>query len=166
MAKTRRFYYECVLETDLGFWAPDQRKEHWVQKGKNVIQPMKALHYIRVAPSNGMNIRGEPFPPDYIVTDRPLGRQYTEEIEKRVSRPSFDSSTGRRNGRYWRKKVSKIKFRLLDADEIDPEVRRKAIDLPWVDALFEDIVKDVILPKDVAILDKSLPEAIGEVSNG
>ena len=169
MAKTRRYYYECVAECDLGFWGPDQRKERWIQKGRQLIQPARVQHSIRLSPSRGIRPNGDQIPPDYIVTDRPLGKQYTEEITKKVSRPSFDPVTGRRNGRYFRKKVSAIKFRLMDIDEVDSDIKKHAFDMEWQEVIYETHSEDVTLPKDQAVIDKADPEAIGEekdVANG
>ena len=154
MAKPKRFYYECIFICDLGHWAPDQRTERWIRRGRSLIQPMKVLHSIRVSPSRGYNARGEEFPPDYIVTDRPLARNYTEEITKKVSRPKFDNR-GSRDGREMREKIGKVKFRLLDADEVMESVRRNAYDLDWVDNLFEDAITDVHLPAETAAMAKA-----------
>jgi hypothetical protein len=151
----KRFYYEVVLQVDLGFWAPDQRKERWEQKGASMIQPTKTLHSKRLYPSRGFDMRGNPLPPDVVVTDRPVAKNYTEETVKRVSRPRFDPMTGRRQGRYFRKKVSPQKLRLMEGDEIDNELRRRAVDLPWTDALYDNSKGDVVLPEDAKIRDSA-----------
>ena len=146
MAKEKRYWYECIYETDLGYWAPDQRRERWVQKGRSLIQPMRVLHSVRLYPSRGVNSRGEPLPPDYACFLQPLAKQYTEEVTKRVSRPNY-TVTGRRAGRVMRPKTSKVKFRQLDSDELTDYVRRNAYFFDeWHESLFIDADKDVYLP--------------------
>jgi len=137
MAKPKRYYYECVLQCDLPYVAPDQRRERWP---KNNIAPM-CIHSKRLVPSDGYTT------PDFIVTDKPVARQYTEEVVKAVSRPDFEHPGARR--RIMREKVSKIKLRLLDSDEVGETVRRTAIDLPWADALFTEATQDVILSPEM-----------------
>jgi hypothetical protein len=158
MAKSRRYYYECISPCQLGWWGPDQRKERWIRRGSSLVQPTHVQHLVNVYPSKGITPRGEPIPPDYVVTDQPLGKQYTQEIVKKVLRPHFDQLTGRRNGRSWRKKISTVKFRLLDMDEVDGDIKRRAKDYPWQETLFEDKLEAVTLPGRAAALDKKLDE--------
>lgn len=158
MAKAKRYFYKCVYPCDVGYWGPDQRKERWGKQG----QPPKVLHSVRVLPSRGYDSRGRERPGDYIVTDKPLAKHFTQETVKKVSRPSWDPQTGRRNGRVYRKKVTKVKFELLDADEIDREIREAAYDKPWCESLFEEAPEKVDLPADVAIMDKSVPLGEGD----
>jgi hypothetical protein len=153
----RRFYYECLRRTDLGYWGPQRRRE---REGKGM--PTKVQHIAVVLPSRGMNTRGEELPPDYIVTDKPLGKQYIEQMTKKVSRPSFDSESGRRNGRYYRRKLITPKFRLLDPDEVDWDIKKRAIDMDWQEVLFQTVTNQVDLPRDVAILDKTEPLGEGD----
>ena len=109
----RRLYYEVVHEVDLAWYAPDQRVERWPRRGQRDVQPMSVMHSMRLGPSPGYTARGNALPPHYIVTDRPVGNTYTEEVMKVVSRPIQDSAQ-----RTMRPKYSKIKLRLLDKDEI------------------------------------------------
>lgn len=162
MAKSKRFYYKCILVCDLGWYGPDQRKERWETKGKVSIQPTKTLHSIRLKPSGGYNARGEEMPPDYIVTDKPVGKCFTEQVPKKVSRPSWDPNTGRRNGRVYRKKFSVPKLEILDPDEIDSLIRKRAFDLPWTDNLYSDGPEKVDLPGNVAVMDKTALRGEGD----
>ena len=162
MAKEKRFWYECVLQCDIGWYGPDQRRERWPRRGRSEIQP-DTMHSVRLTPEHGRNGRGEPFPADYIVTDKPVGRSYTEVVTKGVSRPetAYGNIGGARQ-RVMRVKESKIKLRLMDPDELTREIRYNAYDYGppeyrdgkqvkgWVAALFEDNDKDVVLPKDMA----------------
>jgi len=164
MAKEKRFWYECILQCDLGYYAPDGRRERWVKKGRAMIQPT-TMHIVRLLPEHGLNGRGEPFPADYIVTDKPLGRSYVEAgVTKAVSRPATAfGNIGGLKPRVMREKVNKVKFRLLDTDEITSEVRRQAWDygLPvmrdgkqvegWAASIFEANDKDVELPAEEAL---------------
>ena len=154
MAKAKRFWYEVVFQLDLGHWAPDQRPERWTYKGRVLVQPQRTKHSLRLFPSRGYNGRGEPFPPDYFVTDRPIGKSYTEEVNKMVSRSENIGLQGQYGKRSMRLKTSKIKARLLDADEVTESVRRAAYDLEWTDDLFENAVADVHLPAETARMAK------------
>jgi len=118
--------------------APDQRRERWP---KNNIAPL-CVHVKRVYPTDGYK------PPDYIVTNQPIARQYTEEVVKAVSRPDFEHPGARK--RIMREKVSKVKFRLLDSDEIGDRIKEVAHDFPWADALFTEMTQDVTLSPEMA----------------
>jgi len=104
---------------------------------------MAVLHSKRLSPSRGFTARGEEIPPDYIVTDKPLGRTYTEEVTKMVSRPKDQMGT---KERVMRPKTSKIKFVLLDPEDVTQEIKRSAYDFNWAPALFKDATEDVIPP--------------------
>ena len=110
-------------------------------RGNQAVQPMAVLHSLRTHPSPGYTARGQRIPPDYIVTDKPIGKCYTGEVTKRVSRPEH-----LRGGapRVMRPKTSKVKFLLLDPDEVDSEIRRSAHDLNWGPNLFDDGDRDVV----------------------
>lgn len=165
MAKTKRFYYECVYPTDLGYYALDQRRERWVRQGRSDIAK-PTMHCVRCYPSKGLNARGEQIPADYIVTDQTLGKQYTEEIAKQVSRPDFEHPGQR--FRKMREKVSKVKFVLLDPEDVTTYVRSHAYDYGapqfgkdakgndiqvsgWHAQMFETINADVTLDKEVEL---------------
>lgn len=160
MAKARRYYYAVVLQCDLPWYGPDQRKERWVMKGKQLVQPTRVLHVKRVYPSKGFNARGEEFPPDYIVTDRPVGKSYTHEVVKKVSRPDFEHPGARK--RLDREKASKIKLELIDPDDVTAEIRRAAYDMDWGEELFKDAVEDVKLPSETARLAMAGAKAIAK----
>src|SRR3990167_2360596 len=163
MAKEKRFWYECILQCDLGWYGPDGRRERWQKKGKALIQPM-TMHIVRLRPEHGMNGRGEPFPADYVVTDKPFGRSYTGAgVTKMVSRPATAyGNIGGLKPRVMREKQNKVKFRLLDTDELTSEIRRNAYDYGppeirdgkqvsgWAAVLFEAGDTEVQLPDEVA----------------
>ena len=166
MAKERRYYYECVYQCDVGHIGQDQRRERFIRRGRSEIAK-PTMHSVRVYPSRGVNARGEEIPADYIVTDQPIGKNYTEEVEKKVSRPDFEHP-GVRN-RLMRAKVSKVKFVLRDAADVPEECRRKAYDYGrpqfgedekgnrvqiagWHASLFETHVEDVVLPAESAAM--------------
>lgn len=160
MAKQKRYFYECVMTCDLPFMGPDQRRERWKQNGRIQEQPQKVLHVLRVHPSPGFTARGDRRPADYIVTDRPIGRSYTEEVVKNVSRSLHDGTDAKQAlKRGARPKVSKIKFKLLDPEDVTDYVRMNAFDFEdrWGPALFDDGDKDVVLPKEAAAFASAPP---------
>ena len=63
-----------------------------------------------------------PLPADYIATDKPVGKQFTEQVVKEVSRYS---GPGRRK---MMTKVSEPKLRQLDPSEVTESVRKMAMD--------------------------------------
>jgi hypothetical protein len=153
MAKQTRYVYECLYQTDLGWFGPDQRRERWIQKGRTLIQPQRVQHIIRCFPSKdrGLTSRGDPIPADYIITPRPLGKSYTEEVKKMVSRSLHDGTNpGMFGKRVMREKVNKVKFRLVPPDEVTESMVRYAFDYgdDWDPELFKDRTDDVnIQPK-------------------
>ena len=144
--KDKRHYYEVVITHDLPWFGPDQRRERWPRKGQRDVQPMSVLHSMRVNPSNTYDGRGRPIPGHYIVTDRPVGRNYTEEVVKNVSRRESSESSKR----VMRPKTSEIKLRLLDPDEVSFEIQQNAHDENWGPDLFENHTEDVVLPVESA----------------
>ena len=139
------YYYETLLRCDLLHTAPAKREDQKSRDGfGRTVTPMIA-HPIRVQPSRGFNGRGELFPPDYIVTERPLARSYTEVIQKKVSRPDPANPLDKRL-RKMVAKSTKIKFRLLEDWEITGEVRRSAWRKDLVPMMFDDTSADVYLP--------------------
>ena len=164
MAKEKRYFYECVLACDLGYWGPEHRRENWERKGKAMVQTF-AMHNVHMLPEHGMTGRGVPFPADYLVVDQPLGKSYTEVVTKSVSRPATAyGNIGGLKPRIMRPKQSKVKFRQLDANEITAEIRRDAYDygLPqfnakgkqisgWDASLFKDNDGDVRLGPEEAL---------------
>jgi hypothetical protein len=158
MAKQTRFVYECLFQSDMGFFGPDQRRERWLQKGRTLIQPQRVQHIVRCFPSSakGLTSRGDPIPADYIITPKPLGRSYTEEVKKMVSRSLHDGTNpGMFGKRTMREKVNKVKFRLVPPDEVTESMVRYAFDYgdDWDPQLFKDSVTDVnIFPKTEPVL--------------
>lgn len=153
MAKAKRFWYECVLQCDLGFLAPDQRRERWTQRGKVEVQPPRTLHSVRLYPSKGYDKNGNYIPGDVAVFDQPLARRYTEEIEISVSRPLIDAEHPGGHTRYMRPKVTKVKFVLLDPEDVTESVKRRAYDYgpDWHPSLFAEGPVEINLPRDVAV---------------
>lgn len=143
-----KFYYECVLQVDMTYMAP------WGKGGSHAEKddedaPMLVRHSLRVCPSRGQNARGVPFPPDYIVTDKPLAKHFTDQIVKKVSRPAFDPYTGRKlPQRAYRKKITKIKFVLVPPDELMQSIIDNAIKKAWTPEMFQEVSTKVDLPID------------------
>lgn len=138
-----RYFYECIARgicpwVDVGYKGPDQRRDRWPRKGRNRVQPTHVLHVIRCH-SNILQKTGEQIkPPDYIVTNKPLAKRYTDTVTYGVSRMD-DPAHGKKN-RVIRNKTSEPKFRLLSADEITDFVRANAYDYgdDWDAHMFEE----------------------------
>ena len=146
----KRYYYRVLMPVDLPWIGPDQRRERWIRRGRQLIQPAATTHVIRVYPSPGYSDTGEEILGDYIVTDKPVAKHYTEEVTKLVSRPDPDSvGTGKRD---MRPKTSKIKLELVPMTEMMESMRRKALDLPWSEAMFTEADEDVVLPREMAAM--------------
>ena len=167
MAKQKRYYYECVFPDkdgcEVGYWAPDQRRERWPRKGRLSQQPMRVLHTLRLKASDPdrLDRNGNPRPGDYLVSDKPIGRAYTEETIKNVSRPEIDLKTGVvYKTRVMRTKICRQKFRLLEDFEVDRSVIETAYDMDWREDLYNDGQKDVLLPKEAkqAAVESQIPE--------
>ena len=127
MAKTKSYYYECVYQVDVAFMAPDHRKERWPEK---TMQPPIIRHSLRFNPAKYEGGRG-----DILVVPRPLATHFTEPIHKTVKRKNL------RTNEY--KDVpteTRIKFRLLEPDEIGDAVRKQARRL---DLIEEDYLQEV-----------------------
>ena len=150
-----KFLYECIMQCDLGYMAPDQRKERWKKVGKNYVQP-QTKHSIRIFPLlNGEEYddNGRKLWADYISTDKPLGRQYTEELHYKVDRPSEDYEHPGRKLRMMREKVSYPKFRLIKGEECYRVPLEKIIDYGtmWAPDMFKDVVGDVVMDKEMLL---------------
>lgn len=172
MPKEKRYYYECVFPDkhgcEVGYWGPDQRRERWPKKGRLAEQPMKVLHTVRFFPSNPdrTDRSGMPIPGDILCTARPIGRQWTEETVKNVSRPKINMETGQKMlGRVMRPKISRQKFRLMEDYEIDRTIIERCYFMNWIDDLYKDGGEDVHLPKDAkqAAIEAQKPEPAAEV---
>jgi hypothetical protein len=112
MAKHKLYYYECVLECDVGYIAPDHRKERWPE---GTMQPPMIVHSWRFKAAKNPQGTG-----DVLIVDRPLASMYTDEVSKTVKRKNM------RTGEYSDVPThSKIKFRLLETEEIGDMVRKK-----------------------------------------
>jgi hypothetical protein len=149
MPKAKSYYYECVLQCELPWYGPDQRKERAKFVGRSEMVNPRTLHVIRCNSSaeKGFNSRNEPIAPDYICVPKPLAKHYTDEITKKVSRVKVDSAY-RAVGRVLRDKTSKVKFVLLDPDEVTEFVKRSAYNYgdAWGPEMFEDKYDDVLPP--------------------
>jgi hypothetical protein len=112
--KDKRYYYECVMQCQMGYLAPDHRKERWVNG-----QPLQVLSEITFLPDDIYDKRK---PAMILAVDLPLAERYTEEIPKVVRRKNL------RSGEWEEKEThSKIKFRLMDPDEITADMRARAV---------------------------------------
>ena len=114
----KQFFYECVYPCDVGFATTSRRREDWMTDSGMEL-PTYAIHPIRVQPVHGMRPNRRPFSADYIRTDKPLGKAYTEEVIKNVSRPT--SAYG--GARVMRQKINKIKFREVDQRDIPADAK-------------------------------------------
>ncbi len=143
-----KIYYRCVHQVDMAYFAPWGKGGNH-SEGDREDTPLLVRHWIRVMPSRGYNARGKPFPPDYIVTEQPLARHFCEQTVKKVSRIAFDPMTGRRlPQRAYRKKVTKIKFELVDKDDLTRDIIEDAIKKQWAPEMFQDVPLKVELPID------------------
>ena len=160
----RKFLYECVAApsapgqlgfVEVGYMAPDQRKERWKMVGKQLRQPM-CKHVIRLYAL----FEGQEYDPngnrvwaDYLGVDKPLGRQYTEELHYKVSRPTDDYEHPGRRARVMREKISYPKFRLVTGEDRLQVPHNKIVEgYDWTPELFEDRTGDVVLSKDMEAL--------------
>ena len=113
--KPKKLYYECVNEVELNFMAPDHRKERW-----SGLNPPIVPHPIRIKPFDPMSGR----PADVLVSSRPLAKHLLEPITKKVRRKNL------RTGEYEMKETTtRVKFELLDSEDVTDDVRRRAQEL-------------------------------------
>jgi hypothetical protein len=112
--KDTRFYYECVMRCQMGFMALDHRKERFING-----QPQMVLHETTFYPEDPYDKRK---PAMILALDFPLAERYVEEVPKMVRRKNLRTNE-------WEEKEthSKIKFRLMDKDEITNETRAAAV---------------------------------------
>lgn len=104
------YLYECVMDCSVGYMAPDQRKER-IKPG---VTPENVMHEITFRASDGYSL------PEYLFTQKRLARHYTDVIEHVVNRKDFVNNT-----RVDRVTHTKIKFRLIDSDEMSGLDRSK-----------------------------------------
>ncbi len=158
----RQYAYKCICAkennyfVDLGF--EDYNKYERDKLGfKNA--PLSCKHVIRVFSSDPFRLdrNKNPFPPDYIVTDRPLASHYLKSRVKIISRPRFDIDgrplVGQR--KITRKEV-KPKFEevemaeVLMAERTGIRVHRKK----WTDDLFTELDERQVYRPDLAAAGK------------
>jgi hypothetical protein len=142
MAKEPRrklYYYEALMQVDMGYIAPDQRRERW----KNRVVPTSCMHSYRFLPVDP-NIPITKQRRSWLVTDRPLGDQYTEETHKIVDRYDWRSQK-----RIRAEHKSKVKFRLLDEGEVSGHIKDYAIELPLIESCYETIGVPLSEPLEV-----------------
>ena len=113
MAKSKTYFYECVYQVDVAFMAPDHRKERWTE---GAMQPPMLRHSLRFNPAKFGGGMG-----DVLAVSRPLASHFTEPIKKTVKRKNLRTNEYRDV-----ETETRIKFRLLDSDEIGDTVRKKA----------------------------------------
>ena len=121
MEEQKLYFYECVMQCDLLYWAPNHMSPPERMFGfgdENLIQhPMR--FYQRSA--DGL------VPPDVLCVETPIAWFFLEVREKMVSRPVFNEDGSQRKGeRVLKPKLTKIKFRLLPPEEITEEVKGRA----------------------------------------
>ena len=115
MSKRKRYYYECVHEVELHFMGPDHRRERWTG-----LTPPTVRHPIRFNPHEPLSNR----PADVLMSDRPLAKHLLEPIKKKVRRKNL------RTGEYEMKETeTRVKFELLDPEDVTDDVRRRAKEL-------------------------------------
>jgi hypothetical protein len=126
--KDTRFYYECVMSCQMGYLAPDHRKERFVNN-----QPLQVLHEVTFVPDDPYDKRK---PAMVLSLDFPLAERYVEEVPKVVRRKNLRTNE-------WEEKEthSKIKFRLMDADEITGEIRARSVYMQLRDCDYTEKVK-------------------------
>lgn len=113
MAKRKMYFYECVNQVDVGFMAPDHRKERWPPGS---MQPPMMVHSLRFKPAKYGGGMG-----DILMVDRPLATHYTEPQTKFVRRKNL-----RTNEYKEVETTTKVKFALLSQEDIGDAVRKKA----------------------------------------
>jgi hypothetical protein len=126
--KDKRLYYECVMQCQVGFMGLDHRRERFVND-----QPQMCLHERTFMPENPYDKRK---PAMILGLDRPLVAHYTDEVSKIIRRKNLRTSE-------WEDKEthSKIKFRLLDPDEVTSDIRARAIFMTLRDCDYAPAVK-------------------------
>ncbi len=121
MEEQKLYFYECVMQCDLLYWAPNHMSPPERMFGfgdENLIQhPMR--FYQRSA--DGL------VPPDVLCVETPIAWFFTEAREKMVSRPLFNEDGSQRKGeREMKPKMTKVKFKLLAPEEVTEEVKKRA----------------------------------------
>jgi len=112
--KDKRLYYECQMQCQVGYMAFDHRKERYVND-----QPTMCLHERTFMPAHPFDKKK---PAMILALEKPIVAHYTDEVPKIVRRKNLRTNE-------WEEKEthSKIKFRLMDSDEITSDVRERAI---------------------------------------
>jgi hypothetical protein len=112
MAKERRYFYECVVPCQMGYMAPDQRRENWPEDG---VAPM-SLHERSFYPAGPGKKRA-----DYLVTTSPIAKRYTEAQPRKFFKKDLRTNEMREINT-----PTTIKFVLLEGDEIGDYIRERA----------------------------------------
>lgn len=112
MAKT--YFYQCVYPCEVGFLAPDHRKE---RIPPNVMVAPMVLHTFTLYPADPYNPKKQA---DVLIVDRPLADHYVNEVPKVVSRKNL--RTGEREDH---ETHSKIKFVLVPDNEVTDDMRKR-----------------------------------------
>lgn len=112
MAKDKRYYYQCVATCQMGYMAPDQRRENWPEDGV----PSMALHERSFYPSGPGKKR-----PDYLCTSEPIAKRYTAPQPRKFFKKDL-----RTNEMKEINTPTTVKFVLLEDNEIGDYVREKA----------------------------------------
>ena len=113
--KPKKYYYECVYPVELNYLAPDHRRERWEGMRAPIVP-----HPIRFKPEDKLGEK----PADYLVTLRPLAKHLTVKVTRNVRRKNL------RTGEYTMVPTdSRVKFELLDPEDVTESVKRRARDL-------------------------------------
>lgn len=124
--KDKRFYYECVMQCQIGYMSLDTRKERWVND-----QPQLCLHERTFYPDDPFNPKK---PAMILALDRPIARRYTEEVTRIVPRKNL------RTGEYEDKPThSKIKFVLIEPEDLTADMRQRAVYMTLRDCDLEPV---------------------------
>lgn len=122
MIGVKKYYWECVYPVELNYLAPDHRKERW----EGLRAPM-VLHPIRFYPEDALSGKA----PDYLVTTKLLAKHLTVPVERMVRRKNL------RTGEYTMEKTeSRVKFRLVEREDITESIKKNARDLDLPDTAY------------------------------
>jgi hypothetical protein len=111
-AKEKLYYYECVTTCQMGYMAPDQRRERWSDE----MGREQCLHERSFYPAGLGKKR-----PDYLATREPISKRYTQEIDRKFRKRNLQTGKWQ-----WVHSPTNIKFYELAPDEIGDYVREHA----------------------------------------
>ena len=140
----KEYYYECVMQVDMTYLSPRNREAE--KMNLSITERMKMgyeekmyPHPFRFKAADGLKNR----PGDILVTEKPIAWYFTEAREKMVSRPKIDPrGFPMTRVREDKPKMTKIKFRLLEENEVSESVKARAIPLKLRDIDYADAHKD------------------------